>query len=137
MPTWLLYLLVCLATYRCTRLLIKDQLFAPLVARLQTRSEGRFEARFERRHGQPPPASDRWRSSFAYLLSCPWCVSAYTGALLITLTDCGLPFDFADCHGTSVPLPWLLWAAASAFTGWAFSAEQRLFDHDADDDGEG
>ena len=83
--------LVCLATYRITRLLAADA-FPPLA-----RARDAIE--------------DRWGDASwqAYLAHCPWCISVYTGALLTAAAVLGLD------DGLAAPL--LVWPTASAFTG--------------------
>ena len=55
--------------------------------------------------------------SLAYIFTCPRCMSIYVGFPL---------WGIAVLAGFSVPLPWLMVAAASAFTGGIQSLENRL-----------
>jgi hypothetical protein len=87
--------LISLATYRITRFLVRDTF--PPVALLR--------ARFEEKAGHG--------SSLAYLASCTWCASVYVGTAVWGATD----------RYTSVPLPVLTIAAASAASGLLASWE--------------
>lgn len=107
----MVFVLLCLATYRVTRFVIDDQLAQPVVSKIQ----GRFERRFDAKH---PDRADptKWQSQVGYLLSCPWCLSIYVGAIIIGLT-CWLSYD--------VPRPVLVWLAASGVTGLLSTYEHR------------
>lgn len=85
----MLVLLVCLATYRVTRLITADA-FPPMAA-MRDAVADRF-------------GGDSWQ---AYLAECPWCVSVYVAGA-ITLTTALL---------VDLPYPFLVWPAASAATG--------------------
>lgn len=87
----LLMLLVCATTYRATRLVVRDQI--PVIAVPRDWLVRRLE--------------NTWASSLAYLLECEWCMSVWIGAGVVAATT----------HYTSLRWPWLVWAAASAFTG--------------------
>lgn len=88
---FLIALLVVLATYRITRLLVADAF--PPIAHLRAWPSRRF-------------GDD---SSWAYLAECPWCASMYVAPLVVLAVDL-----FAT---TPVVLPVLLALAASAITG--------------------
>lgn len=90
--------LVCLATYRATRLLVADA-FPPIKA---------FRDWVERRAGD--------ESSWAYLVNCPWCVGVYVGAGVTALT--ALTVGLRD--------PFLVWAAAAGAAGFVATVEDRL-----------
>lgn len=86
----LLVALVVLSVYRVTRLLVKDT-FPPIaVAR----------ARVAERWGD-----DSWQ---AYLSSCSWCASPYVGGAVVVTVD----------QVVGLPVPVLVWIAASAVTGF-------------------
>jgi hypothetical protein len=53
--------------------------------------------------------------ALAYLLECPWCMSAWVGGLVVLGTDLCL----------SVPAPFLVWIAASTVTGLIGNLEAR------------
>jgi hypothetical protein len=91
MEMWLLVLLICVATFRATWFVTRDT-FPPVQA-LRDWLDNRF-------------GDD---SAVAYLFSCLWCVSVWLGAGITAATTLF----------TSVPLPVLVWATASAFTGAA------------------
>lgn len=80
-------LVLGIATYRLTRLVVMDAISEP------------FRYAVEDRFGPD--------SSWAYLVNCPWCASPYLAAALIGLTDLA----------TSVPVPGLLILTSSAFAG--------------------
>lgn len=123
MPVWLLTVLLSVATYRLTRLIVKDD-FPPvlwlrdrLVGGWRPLTEGeRAQARsekptpFEMRdvdHGDGPVASCyliRWRwvpTWLADLLSCPWCASGWVSLALVV----------AVAFTVGVPAPLLVWPA--------------------------
>ncbi|MCW6003877.1 DUF1360 domain-containing protein [Micromonospora sp. CPCC 205371] len=53
--------------------------------------------------------------ALAYLLECPWCMSAWIGAFVVAGVDLV----------TSLPVPWLVWIAASTVTGLIGNLEAR------------
>lgn len=81
--------LVCLASYRATRLLARDA-FPPLAV---------HRARVAARWGD-----DSWQ---AYLSECQWCAGVYVSGL-VTL---------AAWLAVDLPVPFLVWAAAATVTG--------------------
>ena len=81
--------LVCLATYRVTRLITRDK-FPPMA---------KFRYAVGKKFG-----SDHWAS---YLVGCAWCVSVYVSAGIVSLT----------WHFSDLPYPLLMWPVASAVTG--------------------
>ena len=92
--------LLCLATWRTTRLVTRDTLplVADPVARLQA---------FVLRH-----AGKRWAEG----LDCPWCVSVWVGGAL----------TLAAALTVGVPLPWLVWPVTSGVAGLLDCVEDRL-----------
>lgn len=95
MIAFLTVALVCLATYRVTRLIAADAL--PLVSAPRDW--------VLRKVGE-----DHW---FSYLITCMWCASVYVAAAVVLVTD----------HYVSVPLPWLTWLSASTVTGYMATLE--------------
>lgn len=93
----LLIVLVCLATFRLTRLVVADE-FPPTAA---------LRDWVDRRWGE--------ESAQAYLAHCPWCVSVYLGGVIVLLTD-----HFID---GGLIAPFLVWGTASAVTGLIASVE--------------
>lgn len=93
----LLVVLICLAVYRVTRLLVADA-FPPIAA-------GREWV--ERRFGEG--------SSIAYLVNCPWCTSVYVAVAVVAAVDLGTEHP--------VPVPGLLVAVASAVAGLIAAVE--------------
>lgn len=86
---WLIILLICVGTYRITRLFAVDAL--PLIAKPREWIVNKL--------GE--------EHAISYLVTCMWCVSMYVGAGLTAVTDLF----------TAVPYPWLTWIVASAVTG--------------------
>lgn len=86
----LVVLLVPLATYRVSRLIALDA-FPPVAV--------------PRDWVLRKLGDEHW---FSYLITCMWCVSVYVSGGIVLVTD----------QFVSVPLPWLLWPAASAVTGY-------------------
>jgi len=114
MPTWLLYLLIALAVHRLTRLVTRDKF--PLIAVPRYYVTNWFDPSDEYRTWHRAKHPDRegprahWGvlgQSLGYLLECDWCVSVWVSAGLVT----GLTYY------TSVPMPFLIWLAASTVTG--------------------
>lgn len=106
----LLPLLLVLATYRTTRLLVRDE-FPPIRA-IREWVIGTFAGADI--HGNL--VDNRWGPigrSLAYLWTCPWCMSVWAGAGVVALADWCL----------SVPWPWLIITAGSAITGWVSAFE--------------
>jgi hypothetical protein len=54
-------------------------------------------------------------SAIAYLLECPWCISAWVGGAVVGVTS----------QIVSVPAPFLVWVAASTVTGLVGNYEAR------------
>jgi hypothetical protein len=114
MPTWLLYLLIALAVHRLTRIVTRDKF--PLIAVPRYHVTNWFDPSDEYRdvyrvkHPDREGPKSHWGifgSSLAYLLECDWCVSVWVSGGLVT----GLTYF------TSVPMPMLIWLAASTVTG--------------------
>jgi hypothetical protein len=105
---WLVALLTILAIHRLTRLAVADEIPVVKVPR------EKLQNWFDPLDGRLPPAGGRLRS-IAYLLGCPWCMSIWIGAILVLVV----------CHVVSLPVPALVWLAASSVTGWAASAESE------------
>jgi hypothetical protein len=91
----LVVVLVALASYRITRLLVRDE-FPPISVR---------RARIAERWGD-----ESWQ---AYLSTCSWCAGVYVAGL-VTL---------ATWAATGLPVPALVWASAAAVTGFLASKE--------------
>lgn len=114
MPTWLLYLLIALATHRLTRIVTRDKF--PLIAVPRYHVTNWFDPSSDYRvwyrakhpdRGEPKSHWGILGSSLAYLLECDWCVSVWVSGGLVT----------ALTYYTSVPMPFLTWLAASTVTG--------------------
>lgn len=131
MSPWLLLVLLVLAAYRLTRLVIKDT-FPPALW-VRDRLAGGWRPLTEADHLEPVQTRTwkttehdgrmmRWVTRAAWspgwlaeLLTCPWCASAYVSGAVVALTDL--------TYG--VPAPWLtgvaVWAGASLLASreWA------------------
>lgn len=105
---WLLVILVILAIHRLTRLAVADEI--PIVKVPRDAAVNWLDPL----DGRPAPWGG-FGKSVAYLLGCPWCMSVWVGAVVVWGT--------VLVHG--LPVPWLVWAAASSVTGWAASAESE------------
>lgn len=132
--TWFVFVLMCLAAYRLTRLIVKDT-FPPVLwlrdrlvggwrpltepeqaqtsVRLQSIADTQDDPEFGQlrmidfktsRYLTRKPWSPYW---LAELLSCPWCASAYVSGGLTAAVDV--------LYG--IPVPWLVGPAV-----WAVSA---------------
>jgi hypothetical protein len=115
MPVWLIVLLVFLATHRLTRLAIADEV--PIV-KVPRDAAIRFLDPTPDQVATQPGIKGHWGGTgkaLAYLLECPWCMSAYTGAAVVIGVDLA----------ASLPLPWLVWIAASTVTGLIANFEAR------------
>lgn len=115
MPAWLTVLLIFLATHRLTRLAIADEV--PIV-KVPRDAAIRFLDPTPEQLAANPTLKGHWGGTgkaLAYLLECPWCMSAYTGAVVVIGVDLA----------TSLPLPWLVWGAASTVTGLIADYEAR------------
>lgn len=111
---WLLWIGLVGATWRVTRLLIKDE-FPPIRLVRDWIIETFWQDGFDVSPKPPRGGVSRWSwfwahvgHSFAYVWTCPWCMSVWVAAGLWWL---------AVANGFSVPLPWLMIAAASGFSG--------------------
>lgn len=139
MPTWLLFVIMSLAVYRLTRLVVKDT-FPPILwlrdrlvggwrpvtvgerRAVSVQNEGGDPAPFYVRdvdHGNGKEMSrwvDHWTwvpDWLAELLSCPWCASGWV-SLAVVVTVCVM---------VGVALPLLVWLAVWA--AGALIAAQR------------
>lgn len=100
---WFLLALTCLATYRLTRLLVTDTL--PIVSQPRYALVRFFATLDTQGHIIDGRRLGVIGWSIAYLVTCPWCMSAYVAAGLVALECRLLPH---------VTYPWLLWLAAWA-----------------------
>jgi len=89
---WLMVLLVWLTIYRATRLITDDDFPASIAVR------GRVTDRW---------GENSWQN---YLVTCPWCLSIWLGAVVVVAAD------FMLDDGLAAPA--LVWASASAVTGY-------------------
>lgn len=115
MNGWLTVLLIFLATHRLTRLAVADEV--PLV-KIPRDAAVKFLDPTPQQRATDPTAKGHWGNTgraLAYLLECPWCMSAYTGGVVVFVTDL-----FA-----AVPVPFLVWIAASSVTGLVANVEAR------------
>lgn len=120
---WLLWVGLIVATWRVTRLLVKDE-FPPIKVIRNWFIDTFWDAAFEDERPQRPAGVTRWSwfwrrfgHSIAYLWTCMWCMSFWVGLAL---------WWSAVWLGFSVPLPWLLLAAASGVSGLIGNIENRI-----------
>lgn len=107
MPVWLLDLLIVLATFRITRLIIEDT-FPPIgVPRDHLLNWWDPDSDWRATHPGAPPHWGALGRSLRYLFTCPWCMGMWTGAGVV----------YVATLFYSVPAPVLVWLAASAVTG--------------------
>lgn len=125
MADWLLILLLVLATYRVTRLIIEDS-FPPIAVPrdhlINWWAPDEEWILAKDRHGayKHPKANPHWGAlgrSLRYLFTCPWCMSVWVGTAIVWGTDVW----FAH-----VPLPVFVVAAASGLTGLMSALEEKL-----------
>lgn len=98
--TWLLFVLIALASHRVTRLITRDEILSAPRDRVSMWLEHRKEARTGK-------VTDQWQSRLAYLIGCYWCAGMWVSGAVVALTDLA----------TSVPLPVLTWLAAATIVG--------------------
>ena len=102
----LLLLLMTVATYRVTRVVVEDT-FPPV------------QWVRDRVTGEQQPVVQRWRwipDWVSELIGCSWCTSVWVAAGVVTLT---LPW-------ASIPLPVLTWLAVAAGAAWISHLEEYL-----------
>jgi hypothetical protein len=106
-PVALTYLLICLTTFSLTRLIIKDSF--PPIATPRDWILNWFEpdGEWQLEHPDTRPHLGPLGRSLAYLLTCPWCMSIWIGALVV----------YGFTWFVSVPLPVVAVIVARAVTG--------------------
>lgn len=123
MPYWLTFALLAFASFRLTRLIVKDD-FPPIAAfrsyiqrarpavrkqGLAVRASNGHVERYDLDGGDPN--EDPWRWWWAgELVSCHWCVSAYVAAGAVACVDI--------TAGVPMPVLWAFatWGAAAVLT---------------------
>lgn len=116
MTPGLLILLIILTTYRTTRFVIKDT-FPPVgVPRTHLLNWWAPDGDWVRERPTAQPHWGAFGRSLRYLFSCPWCMSMWLGA----------PIIWGVMQFAVVPLPVLVWAAASGVTGLLHDLEDKL-----------
>jgi hypothetical protein len=118
---WLLWIGLIVATWRATRLLVKDE-WPPAKALREwvVDTFGRFTPSGDADGSWKLVGGKRLGAvgySLAYIWTCPWCMSPWVAAAL---------WWIAVWLGFSVPLPWLLIAVASQMTGLMMTLEERI-----------
>lgn len=108
----LLVLLLGLATYRATVLIVADKIAQPIVEPIQEF----FEKRWEAKHPDTEPG-EQYQSWVGYLLGCPHCVSVWISGIFTVITD--LWFE-------PLPLPVLVFGAAAAIASFLATARDAL-----------
>lgn len=98
-----------LATHRITHLLVRDKLPAVDIPRetFINRWAAYDEPEEMKGVGIHSKGTNLFMRSLAYLWECDWCMSVWVAGILTLVT-----VQFA-----SIPLPWLIWPAASTITG--------------------
>jgi hypothetical protein len=100
MPAWLTFVLLSLASFRGTRLIVRDD-FPPIAWARKKIVQSRQPVPTYDLYGERTPGlGHRWWWA-GELVTCHWCASAYVSALAVALTDIV----------GSLPLP-VLWAFA-------------------------
>lgn len=107
MPVALTYVLICLTTFSLTRLVVKDTF--PPIAWPRERILNWLEPDDDWRNSHPysRPHLGALGRTTAYLLTCPWCMSVWIGALVV----------YGFTWFVSVPLPVVAVIVARAVTG--------------------
>lgn len=93
--------LIALATHRLTFLIVEDR----ITRRPRWWAQEKAEERHAARTGQV--SEEEWLSGVGYFLSCFWCAGFWIGGAVTAVT----------AQVVSVPLPVLVWLAASTITG--------------------
>jgi hypothetical protein len=116
-PAWLLVVLIVLTVYRVTRLIIADT-FPPIgVPRTHLLNWWVPDDDWIATHKDARPHWGALGRSLKYLFTCPWCMSVWAGGILIWAVD---------AWWVAVPVPFFVWAAASAVTGLLSNLEDKL-----------
>jgi hypothetical protein len=96
-----LFVLLALACYRVTRLVVLDKIAEPVTERIRWWFERRWYAKHE------GGSETHFNSKIAFMLSCPWCIGFWVsgaGTLLVSLA-----------YGLDYPI--LTWFAVSTIVG--------------------
>lgn len=96
---WWLWLGIVLSSWRLTRIIVRDS-FPPIAVQ---------RARVAERWGEAS-----WQ---AYLSTCTWCAGVWVSGVVVLATWFVLD---------GLPVPWLMWGAASAVTGLLGSIDYYL-----------
>ena len=122
MAPWLTYILIALAAHRLTRIVTRDKFPLIAVPRYYITNwldpSDEYRQLYARKHPDREPPKTRlglFGQSVAYLLECDWCVSVWVSGAVVYCTS----------TWTSVPLPVLVWLAASTVTGLIASTESE------------
>ncbi|MET0904305.1 MAG: DUF1360 domain-containing protein [Acidimicrobiales bacterium] len=70
LPVWISLVVYAFAAMRVVGLIVKDQITAPARKRLVDWLDP-----------EDGPGAKGWREQLVYLVTCPWCVSIYVGAV--------------------------------------------------------
>ena len=96
---WQLIVLLPLAAYFVSWVIVHSAIAQPIVSRWQDF----WERRWYRRHPDAPGSED-WKSHLAYLPSCIWCTGFWVSGVMVMLTHIAVPVPYA-------PLSWLAMVA--------------------------
>lgn len=104
----LLFLALVVTIWRVTRLMIKDT-FPPIKAirDWSVHTFGVLDRDGALTSGKGPRGLRGLAFTYAYIWTCPWCMSVWAGAAVVALADWRL----------DVPYPWLIVAAGSGLAG--------------------
>lgn len=105
-----LVVLLGLASYRVSRLVVEDQITEPLFGRVRDR----LESLWIRRNTEPGTPeelravqSELYNSRLSYMLSCYWCLGFWVSGAITVIVSLA--------HGLDYPV--MSWLAASTMTG--------------------
>lgn len=113
MNDWLLLVLLTLATYRITRFLVRDEL--PLIKAPRDAIANWLDPRDQDGDPVEPSPAGGFGRAVAYLIECPWCMSAWVAAWLVWVAD----------SWVGLPVPVLMAAAVWGAAGLVAAAEAR------------
>jgi|SRR5688572_3064774 len=113
----LLIVLICIATFRGTRLVTRDKFpFIAIPRDAFVERWGVYEAQVDKTVSINGKKTNLLMRSLAYLWECDWCSGMWVGGAVV----------YAATFYTAVPYPVLVWLTASAVTGLLAQTEAVL-----------
>lgn len=112
MNPWLVFVVLTLAVYRLTVLVVDDRVMRPIIDPIQEWSERRWLDS----HPDGDRNSDQWQSPLAFFFSCSWCTSAWVAGITVCVVDAWFE---------PIALPVLVALAASGVTGFLSSVVEH------------